>query len=464
MDTKFNNEIREVEDIVNFLKNRTKKSAEMYKRACESIPSGVTSRGKIYPPYPFIIKKASGSKIWDIDGNEYIDCAMSYGIAILGHCPSIVVKAIQKKAEVGLNYTIIHEGEIRLAELIKKAVPSIDRVTFCVSGTGATMHAIRMARTLTGKTLIAKFEGGYHGDHDYSLVSAYEHPDNQLGPVDKPNRVADSLGIPKEVQSTVLVLPFNHSEAFDIIRKNKNHLAVVMVEGLQGAGGCISADKDFLIELRKITKELGIPLLMDEVFTGFRLALGGAQEFFDIQADIVVYGKIIGGGLPGAAIGGRKEIMDIITYSGNREKDNLSKCHYAGTCNGNVLVMEAGAATIKYLIDHPEVYEYINKQGNHIRNEINTFCKSEDIPAQANGEGSIFYTHFVTGSIKRARDLNKVNKKAQHAFFLSLLKHNLFIPYMHLGMISAAHTEEDIQFVIDVHKKALLDVKNLNLL
>lgn len=456
-----NNRFERKEDIIEFLKRKNKKSYELYKKACESIPNGVTSRGRFFPPFPFLVEKAKGSKIIDIDGNEYIDCAMSYGIAILGHCPPFVVKEIQKTAEMGTNYAMEHIGILKYAELIKVAVPYIDKITFCNSGTEANIHGIRIARAYTGKSVIAKFEGGYHGDQDYTLGSAFTHSDVELGLLEKPNLVPDSIGIPEETLENTIILPFNHSSAFDIIRKNKDRIAVVMVEALQGAGGCITADKEFLIELRKITKESGILLLFDEVFTGFRLALGGAQELFDIKADIVLYGKIVGGGLPCGAIAGSKEVMEVINYTGDHDRDNLTKCHYGGTCNGNVLTMAAGRATVQYLIDHSEIYDYLNKQGAFIRNEINEFCNANGIPAQAIGEGSIFYTHFVTGPIKRTRDLNKVNKEAQHYMFLALAQHGLFIPYMHLGMMSAAHSEKDIEFVVDAHKKALLDVQRL---
>jgi glutamate-1-semialdehyde 2,1-aminomutase len=451
------------EDLVNFIKKRNKKSLEMYARACNSIPAGVTSRGRQFPPFPFLVKKASGSRIVDIDDNEYIDCAMSYGIAILGHCPDVVVAKIKETLEIGTNYAMEHPGTLKYAELIKKAVPGIDKITFCNSGTEANIHAIRIARAFSKKSLIAKFEGGYHGDQDYTLVSAFSHPDEESGPVENPLPVIDSIGIPEGSAKNTIILPFNHPNAFKIIEKNKDRIAAVMVEGLQGAGGCMMADRGFIKELREVTEKFGILLIFDEVFTGFRLALGGAQEYFNVRADMVLYGKIVGGGLPCAAIGGKNNVMDIINYSGDHDIDSISKCHYGGTCNGNVLAMAAGHATVEYLLNHPEVYAYMNTQGKRIRSEINEFCQKKGIAAQAIGEGSIFYTHFVTGPIKRTRDLNKVNKKAQHIFFLSLVRHNLFIPYMHLGMISAAHTEKDIDLVIDIHKKALVEAETIAL-
>jgi len=452
------------DDVLKILTERTKKSYEAYEKAKEIIPAGVVSRGRLYPPYPFFVKKAKGCRIVDYDDNEYVDCATSYGAAILGHCPSFVVEAITRAAQVGLNYCMPHEGTYRLAQLVVQAVPGAEKVTFCNSGTEATLHAIRIARAFSGKDMIAKFEGGYHGDHDYVLVSAFSHPEEQLGPLTDPHAVPDSIGIPSKTVENTLILPFNHPAAFDKIKKYKEKIAVVMVEGLQGAGGCIPVKKEFLQELREVTRECGVLLLFDEVFTGFRLALGGAQEFYGVIPDLATYGKALGGGLPAAGIAGKKEVMDTIAYTGDHDKDSKTRAHYGGTFNGNVIAMAAGCATLEYLIKHKEeIYSYLNTQGKRIRDEINKFCQENDIPAQAIGEGSIFYTHFVTGEINRTRDLLRANLKAQRSFFLHLLKNGVFIPFMHLGMISFAHKEKDVQFVIDAHLKALEEVKEKEL-
>ena len=446
--------------VVEFLKQRTKKSWEAYQKAKEVIPAGVLSRGRLYPPYPFFVKEAKGPRLIDLDGNEYVDCATTYGASILGHIPPVVVEAVQEAIKRGSNYAMPHEEGYKFAELVVKCVPCAEKVTFCNSGTESTLHAIRIARAYTGKDLIAKFEGGYHGDHDYVLASCFSH---SRGSIEDPETVHDSIGIPQDTLKNTITLPFNHPAAFEKIKKYRDKLAVVMIEGLQGAGGCISARKEFLEELRKVTNQYGVLLLFDEVFTGFRLALGGAQEFFGVVPDMATYGKILGGGLPCGGIAGTNEVMETINYTGDHEFDSKTKAHYGGTFNGNLLSIAAGKATLQYLMEHPQTYEYINAQGARIREEINQFCKENKIPAQAIGEGSIFYTHFVKGEIVRSRDLERVNREAQTYFFLNLLKHGVFIPFMHLGMISASHTEEDIDFVIEAHKKALLDVKKMGL-
>ncbi len=452
------------DDVLNLLIKRTQKSHQAYEKAKKIIPAGVVSRGRLYPPYPFFVKRANGCRIIDYDDNEYIDCATSYGAAILGHCPPVVVEAITKAVKIGQNFCMPHELTYRLAQLVVQAIPGAEKVTFCNSGTEATLHAIRIARAFSGKDMIAKFEGGYHGDHDYVLVNAFSHPEEELGPLIDPRRVPDSIGIPQKTIENTLILPFNHGAAFDRIKKYKDKIAVVMIEALQGAGGCIPVKREFLQELRKTTKEYGILLLFDEVFTGFRLALGGAQEFYGVIPDIATYGKALGGGLPIGCIAGKEEVMDIINYSSNHDEDSKSKAHFGGTFNGNVIAMAAGCATLEYLTKHKEeVYPYLDTHGKSIRDEINKFCQQNDIPAQAIGEGSIFYTHFVRSEVNRSRDLLKVNLQAQRKFFLYLLKNGVFIPFMHLGMISFAHKEKDVQFVINAHLKALKEIKEKEL-
>ncbi len=452
------------DDVLRILIERTQKSQQAYEKAKRIIPAGVVSRGRLYPPYPVFVKKANGCRIIDYDDNEYIDCATSYGAAILGHCPPMVVQAITQAAHIGHNLAMPHELTYRLANLVVEAVPGAEKVTFCNSGTEATLHAIRIARAFSGKDMIAKFEGGYHGDHDYVLVSAFAHPEEELGSLTDPRAVPDSIGIPEKTVENTLILPFNHPAAFEKIRRYKDKIAVVMVETLQGSGGCISINREFLRELREVTKECGILLLFDEVFTGFRLALGGAQEFHGVIPDLATYGKVLGGGLPVAGVAGKKGVMDAINYSGDHDEDSKTKPHYGGTFNGNVIGMAAGCATLEYLTkNRKEIYSYLDTQGRKIRDTINKFCQKNDIPAQAIGEGSIFYTHFVRGRINRTRDLLKINLQAQRKFFLYLLKNGVFMPFLHLGMISFAHKEKDVQFVINAHLKALKEVKEKEL-
>lgn len=440
------------------LRARTKKSARRYAELCKIVPAGVMSRGRQIEPYPFFVAKAKGSRLWDIDGNEYMDCAVSYGAAILGHCHPKIVKAVRETVTGLTNLAMPTEPSAKLAGLLHETIPCGEMVTLCNSGAEATLHAIRIVRGLTGRDMIAKFEGGYHGDHDYVLASAFLHDGKTIGPVGAPRLQADSIGIPKKTLENTLILPFNHDNAFDQIRKNRRKLAVVMLEGLLGAGGCVLAERGFLKELRKVTRRYDIPLLFDEVFTGFRLALGGAQEYFGIKADIATYAKIVGGGMPVGAIAGTRKVMKAIRYTG-RHRDFQDKPHYGGTFNGNAACCAAGAAVIEQLRDHPEIYAELARHGDRIRDEVNALCRKHDIGAQAIGAGSVFYTHFTRKPIQRARDLLTIDADKQRVFFLCLVRHGLFIPNMHLGMISAAHTKKDVDFIIEAHRKALCDVE-----
>jgi len=443
---------------VKALRARTKKSAKRYAELRRIVPAGVMSRGRQIEPYPFFVAKAKGSRLWDIDGNEYVDCAVSYGAAILGHCHPKIVKAVRETVTGLTNLAMPTEPSAKLAAVLHETIPCGEMVTLCNSGAEATLHAIRIVRGLTGRDMIAKFEGGYHGDHDYVLASAFLHNPKTLGPVGRPRLQSDSIGIPKETLENTLILPFNHDNAFEQIGKNRRKLAVVMVEGLQGAGGCVQGERGFLKELREVTRRCGVPLLFDEVFTGFRLALGGAQEYYGVRADIATYAKIIGGGMPVGAIAGTRKVMKAIQYTG-KHKDFLDKPHYGGTFNGNAACCAAGAAVIGHLRDHPEIYAKLSRYGGRIRAEVNGFCREHDIGAQMIGAGSIFYTHFTRRPIVRARDLWAIDADKQRVFFLCLVRHGLFIPNMHLGMISAAHTKKDVDFIIEAHKKALRDVE-----
>ena len=443
------------------LAERTQKSREAFQKAKTVIPSGVMSRPRLFKPYPFFVKYGKGSKIVDLDGNEYIDCAMGYGPLMLGHAPEAVVKATQEAVARGSQFAIPHELEYELAKVIAEAVPCADKVSFTNVGSEATFHALRMARAKTGKKKFAKFEGGYHGVFDPFCASVLFDV-TKAGPVENPVPVPFSIGIPPKILEDVVVLPFNHSAAFDLIKKHKDELAVVMVEPVQGVGGNIPARKDFLQELRQVTKDNNLLLLFDEVITGFRLAWGGGQEFYGVTPDFATYGKIIGGGLPVAAITGRDEIMEMIAYTGDRTIDGTQKVFYGGTFNGNLVNLASGLAMLNHLKENKEhLYPYVNRQGDRLRNELNQFCQKNEMGARVAGVGSMFFTHFTKNELHSCRDLAGQNLPARDAFYPHLLKNGVFIPDVHLGFLSAAHTEKDVSTVIQAHKNALMELREL---
>lgn len=439
------------------------KSYEAYLRAKEVIPAGVMSRARLFSPYPFYVREGKGSKIIDVDGNEVIDCAMGYGPLLLGHAHPVVTEAIQEAAVRGSQFGIPHEDEYRLARLMVDTVPSLDKVSFCNSGSEAVYQAIRIVRAITGKKKIAKFEGGYHGGTNEVLAN-FKYNKEKGGPPENPNTVAGSIGIPPESQANTIILPFNHDAAFDIIERNKEDLALVLVEVIQGMGGNVMGKPEFITRLRQVTKDLDVFLLVDEIITGYRLGLGGGQALYDIEADISTYGKIMGGGLAIGAVGGKDAVMEAIAYTGDQDIDAKERAFYGGTFNGNLLTMVAGATTVQYLVDHPETYPELERLGDKLRKGVNDFCWKEELPAQMTGTASLFCTHFMEGPIESARDLVNENMGAAKAFYPHLLDEGVFIPNIHMGFLSAAHTDDDVEKIIDAHCKALKKVREMGLL
>jgi glutamate-1-semialdehyde 2,1-aminomutase len=334
-------------------------------------------------------------------------------------------------------------------------IPGVDKVTFCNSGTEATMYAVRLARATTGRPLIAKFEGGYHGTHDLLAVS-FGRPGlnvDAYGPIEDPATIPESPGLAEGAWKDVIVLPFNHPAAFDKIRKYATKLAGVIIEPVQGAAGTIPADREFLVELRNVTREIGAFLIFDEVITGFRLAPGGAQEYYGVIPDVGTYGKVAGGGLPIGAIGGTAEAMQLMEYDTNPDSILM-----AGTFNGNPLVIAAGSAVLRRLSQEPQIYARMNAMGDRFRNEINTYAQEQEFPATATGVGSMIWMHTTRGPIKSVRDAHRGHKFAGAGLRLLYRKNGLHIPPNH-GFLCNAHTDEDITQLIDIHKAAMEELR-----
>ncbi len=270
------------------------------------MPAGVGSLFRLADPFPMVVKRAKGARIWDADDNEYLDCMLGFSVMILGNAPDEVEAAIREALPRGTHYGQCHEHEYAFAKLFCDMAPGVEKVTFCNSGTEATMYALRLARATTGRPLVAKFEGGYHGTHDLLAVSfGRPRPGPDLSWAGRGSRGdPESPGLAEGAWRDTIVLPFNHPAAFDKIRRHADRLAGVIIEPVQGAAGTIPASGEFLSELRRITAEIGAFLIFDEVITGFRLAPGGAREFYGVLPDVSAYGKIAGGGLPFGAVGG----------------------------------------------------------------------------------------------------------------------------------------------------------------
>src|SRR5579864_710348 len=363
----------------------TPRSRALHEKAVAAMPGGTTRTTTYFDPYPLYIERGEGSRVWDVDGTKRLDMLGNYTAMILGHAHPKVVEAIRRQAGRGTGFAAANPLEVELATLLCERVPSLDAVRFCNSGTEATMFAMRLARAFTGRPKVARMEGGYHGTHDLAEVST--HPDvAEAGPADAPVARPDSIGTPRWAIEQTVVLPFNNPDAAEaILRRQGSEVAAVILEPVIGAGGVIAATPDFLHRLRALTRELGMLLIFDEVIS-LRVAPGGAQEMFGVTPDLTTMGKIIGGGLPVAAFGGRADVMEILDP---RRQPNLAQ---GGTYNGNPLGMAAGLACMRELT--PDVYAELNRKGERVTEELSEVFASHDVPVQVNSVGSLFALHF----------------------------------------------------------------------
>ncbi len=434
---------------------KSPKSLATWQQNRTVMPAGVGSLFRLADPFPMVVKRAKGARIWDVDDNEYLDFMLGFSVMILGNAPDEVEGAIKEALPRGTHYGQCHDHEYAFAKLFCDMVPGVEKVAFCNSGSEATMYALRLARATTGRPLIAKFEGGYHGTHDFLAVSlGRPSPDPDIfGPIEDPAAIPESPGLAKGAWKDTIVLPFNHPAAFDKILRNASQLAGVIIEPVQGAGGTIPVDREFLLELRKITRDIGAFLIFDEVITGFRLAPGGAQEFYGVIPDISTYGKVAGGGLPFGAIGGTAEAMRLTEYD-----VAPNPILVAGTFNGNPLVTVAGAAVLRRLNEESQLYESMNAMGDRFRTEINRFTQEEDYPAIATGTGSMFWMHATPGPVNCVRDAHQGNPAASTGLRLLYRLNGLHISSHH-GFMCTAHTDEDITRLIEIHKAAMDELR-----
>jgi len=404
------------------------------------MPGGTTRTTTYFDPYPLYIERGEGCRVWDADGTERIDMLGNYTAMILGHAHPKVVEAIARQAARGTGFAAANPIEVELATLLCDRVPSLDAVRFCNSGTEATMFAMRLARAFTGRPKIARMEGGYHGTHDYAEVSTHPELDS-AGPPDAPSPQKDSIGTPDWALDQVVVLPFNNPDAAEAaIRREGGLLAAVILEPIIGAGGVIAATPEFLQRLRDVTRELGILLIFDEVIS-FRVAPGGAQQMYGVTPDLTTLGKIIGGGLPVAAFGGRADVMELLDP---RREPSLAQ---GGTYNGNPLGMAAGLATMRELT--PDVYDDLNRNGARVAEQLSEVFASHDVAVQVNGAGSMFALHFTATPVTDYRTMAGANKKRTRELFLGLVNHGVLMAPRAMGALSTPMEEDDIQEFID---------------
>ena len=425
-------------------------SARLFEEAKKYIPGGVNSPVRAFKSVggnPLFIKKASGSKIYDADGNEFIDYIGSWGPHIFGHNPSFIKEALIKTIENGTSFGAPTELEVKIAKLITELVPSVELVRMVNSGTEATMSAVRVARGYTGKEKIIKFAGCYHGHADFFLIKAGSGA-LTLG-------VPTSPGVTKGNAADTLIADFNSIESVKkIIRANKNEIAVVIIEAVVGNMGVVKASADFTRRLRELCDEERIVLIIDEVMTGFRVAPGGAQEILGIKADLSTFGKIIGGGLPVGAFGGKKEIMEMVAP--------LGPVYQAGTLSGNPLAMSAGYAALSHIKDNPNLYKELEEKSSYLEEGIKGNLKQLNRKLTLNRVGSMLTLFFTEEEVTDFHSAVKSNTALYGKYFQEMLKRGVYLPpaQFEAFFISTAHTTEDLDKTIKANYESLQKTLN----
>ena len=427
---------------------KTGKSKKLFERAKRTIPGGVNSPVRAFKSVglnPAFIKKAKGSYIWDVDGNKYIDYVGSWGPMILGHNHPQILKAIESAAKNGTSFGAPTELEVKMAELITKLVPSIEMVRMVNSGTEATMSAIRLARAYTGKSKIIKFEGCYHGHGDSFLIKA--------GSGAMTFGTPDSPGVSNGVARDTLNAQFNSIESVEnLVRNNQSEIAAIIVEPIVGNMGCVPPKPGFLQQLRALCTKEKIVFIMDEVMTGFRVALGGAQELFNIKPDLTTLGKIIGGGLPVGAYGGKREIMQMVSPSG--------PMYQAGTLSGNPLAMAAGYEMLSILSSQKSIYKKLEKRSSQLEDGMRENLKKLGLNYRINRIGSMF-TLFFTEKEVIDYDTAKTSDTGKFsAYFREMFNRGIYLPpsQFEAVFISMAHSEYDISRTIKIQRTALRSI------
>ncbi len=423
-------------------------SKALFERAQKSIPGGVNSPVRAFKSVggtPLFIKNAKGAFLFDADGNKYIDYIASWGPMILGHAYPKLVKAIQEQAVCSTSYGAPTELEINMAELIIGMAPNVDLIRMVSSGTEACMSALRLARGYTGKNKFIKFEGCYHGHADPFLVKA--------GSGLATFNIQTVPGVTAGVSNDTLTCAYNDLQAVEeLINQHKNEIAAIIIEPVAGNMGCILPKPEFLTGIRKICTQQNIVLIFDEVMTGFRLAAGGAQEKLQIDADLVTYGKVIGGGMPVGAFGGKKEIMQHIAPLGN--------VYQAGTLSGNPIAMIAGYTMLTELNNNPSIYRDLDEKTSYLRDGLNKVLTAWGQPFVINQLGSMISVHFSNKPVTNFADAAAADNKKFSQFFHAMLQRGVYLPpsAFESWFLNNALTKEDLDVTIAAAKESLVEI------
>jgi len=414
--------------------SKRKTMGTLYQEALRYIPGGVNSPARAFKAVggdPLFIEKGQGSRIYDVDGSEYLDYVLSWGPLILGHTHPQVIEEIKEVLEKGTSFGAPTTRETELAKLIVKAVPGMEKIRLVNSGTEATMSAIRLARGYTGRDKIVKFEGCYHGHVDYLLVKAGSGA-TTLG-------CPDSAGVPQDFAKNTILAPYNDIRVAEkILKENHREIAGVILEPVAGNMGVVLPEEGFLQKLREITKEYGIILIFDEVITGFRVSYGGAQQYFRVIPDLTCLGKIIGGGLPVGAYGGKKEIMDYLSP--------LGPVYQAGTLSGNPIAVAAGIQTLK-ILSQVRIYERLEERTRNLVERLRENARKLRVDIHINQIGSMFTLFFSSHKVYHYQSAKGSDEKKFAQYFQGMLRRGIYLPcsQFETNFLSLAHTDQDIE-------------------
>ena len=421
----------------------TPESARRQAEAERWLPGGSSRGTAFFAPHPHFIERGEGHYVEDADGNRLLDFMINATSLILGHAHPDVTRAIQERAALGTAFTGPTDEQVRMARLLAERVPSVDSIRFTNSGTEGTMMAIRAARAFTGREKIAKFEGGYHGAHEYVSVSV-RPPLEKLDP-SGPTPIPEHPGMPKSVLEQVIVLPYNDLDWCErVLRENAADVACLIMEPVVSSFGYLPGETGFLRGLRDLTEELGIVLIYDEV-QSFRIAPGGAQEALGVTPDMTSFGKIIGGGTPVGAFGGRAEIMELF------DPTKGAPIAHAGTFNANPVTMAAGEAVMTRLT--PDVYARMNALGDQLRAKLRAVFDEFDVDARVTGIGSLFGVHFTSEDIRDYRAVVRSNQTMRRALFMGLLNEGVLLQTGAAGALTALTTESEIDALVDAARR-----------
>ena len=424
----------------------TPKSKDAWEEAKQYLPGGDSRNSIFWSPYPIFVEEAKGAHVIDADGTDRLDFIGTMTTLVLGHSPKPVTEAVHEQLEHGVVYNAPNRHQIRLARILCERIPSFDLVRFTNSGTEATLNTIRAARAFTGRGLVAKAEGGYHGSHDTVSVSVRVDP-AKAGGRRQPDAVPATEGLGEGILDSVVVIPFNEPDpAREILERYKDKLAAIIVEPMLGSVGMLPATPEFLSTLREFSTNNGVVLIFDEVIS-FRIAPGGSQEYYGITPDMTSLGKIVGGGFAVGAFGGRQDIMQLYDPASG------PRVAHAGTFNANPATMLAGAVTLEQLT--PEVYRRLAEVTEYLRHGLREVGRELEVPVQVTGLGSLFGIHFLEGSLVGYRDIAQADSTFRHQVFLGLLNDGILMAPNLVGAVSTVLTEPEVDIFVDAFRKVL---------